>query len=514
MAMPADKGTCYLKPGTRLIARESDGVVLSDSPLRAFRVNTAALRILERCRAGLPAVEVFGSDIARQSRPHLSLFDRLCQVGLMEWKPPEQGFEPFVSIVVPVYNRADQIGACLESLCSLDYPASKREIIVVDDASQDRTAAVVAQWDVTLIVFESNRGQSAARNVGAAAARGEIIAYIDSDCIADPLWLRELVPYFQDSRHVLVGGYVDSFYRTSRLDRYEEAQSPLNMGQGAVVGSGASSDFYVPTCNMLVRRDVYLQVGGLDETLRVGEDVDLCWRLKEKGCRLLYAPKGRVRHKHRNRFLETFTRRFDYGTSEPVLYAAHTDVSKRFPWQHSCMALFFTCIAGLLTQQALCVPAACLIVLADSLFRQIQYRKQMSVTLPFLTVFRATWEKHFHLLYYLSFHVIRYYLLLLIALAILFNPLIPVVAGLVAFTAVATYFKKGPRLGLPWFVFFFVTEQAFYQAGVFRASLRLRSFRPYRLSFAFRADRKKSPQESRKVDPVSTRAQGASISLR
>ncbi len=143
----------------------------------------------------------------------MNLFDRLCQVGLLEWKPPEHGFEPFVSIVVPVYNRADEIGACLESLLSLDYPASKREIIVVDDASEDRTAAVVAQWDVKLIKRESNHGQSAARNVGVAAATGEIVAYIDSDCIADPSWLRDLVPYFQDSRNVLVGGYVDSFYR-------------------------------------------------------------------------------------------------------------------------------------------------------------------------------------------------------------------------------------------------------------------------------------------------------------
>ncbi len=265
---------------------------------------------------------------------------------------------------------------------------------------------------------------------------------------------------------------------------------------------------------MLVRRDVYLQVGGLDETLRVGEDVDLCWRLKEKGFRLLYVPKGRVKHKHRNRFLDTFKRRFDYGTSEPVLYAAHRDVAKRFPWQHSCMALFFTCLAGLLTQQVLCVPAACLIVLADALARQILYRKQMHVALPFRTVFRATWEKHFHLLYYLSVHVIRYYLLLLIALAILFKPLIPVVAGLVVFTAAATFFKKKARLGFPWFVFLFATEQAFYQIGVFWGSLRLRSFRPYRLSFAIRADKKKTPQESRNVDPVSTGAQGSSIPSR
>jgi mycofactocin glycosyltransferase len=369
-------------------------------------------------------------------------------------------------------------------LLSLDYPVSKREIIVVDDASEDHTRAVVGQWDVNLIPLASNLGQSAARNRGAAAARGEIIACIDSDCTAEPSWLRDLVPYFQDSRNVLVGGFVDSFYRETRLDRYEEALSPLNMGQAALVGSGSASDFYVPTCNMLVRRDVYLQVGGLDETLRVGEDVDLCWRLKEKGYRLLYVPKGHVKHKHRNRFLATFRRRFDYGTSEPVLYAAHRDVVKRFPWQHSCMALLFTCVAGLLTEQILFVPIGCIVLLADTLFKRSSYKKQMDVALAFRTVFRATAEKHVHLLYHLSHHIVRYYLLVLVTLAILFKPLIPVVTVLLLFPALVQFFKKNPRIGFPWFLFFFAVEQIFYQVGVFWGSLRQRSFRPYRLSLA------------------------------
>ena len=313
---------------------------------------------------------------------------------------------------------------------------------------------------------------------------------------------------------LLSGGYVDSFYRETRLDRYEEAESPLNMGQEVLVGWGSESDFYVPTCNILVRRDVYLQVGGLDETLRVGEDVDLCWRLKERGFRLLYIPKGHVKHKHRNRFLETFSRRFDYGTSEPVLYAAHRDVVKRFPWQHSCMAVLLTCIAGLLTKHLWFVPMVCLILAADSLLKKSRYRKQLKVPLAFRIVFRATVEKHFHLLYHLSHHVVRYYLLLLVTLAILFQPLIPIVAALVLFPTLVAFFKKRPRLGFPLFLFFFAVEQAFYQVGVFWGSLKQRCFRPYRLTWVA-ADRRNPARESRNVSSVLANAQGgASIPSR
>ena len=513
MTDPLVKGTFHLKPGTRLICRESDGVILSERPLRALRVNLAALGIIEQCREGLPAEPISRPDETGGTPPILNLLDRLCQIGLLEWRPLEKVFEPLVSIVIPVYNRAHEISACLESLFALDYPPSKREIIVIDDASTDQTRDVVRQWEVKLISLERNMGQSAARNRGVAAASGVIIACVDSDCTAEPSWLRDLVPYFQDSRNVLVGGYVDSFYRQTRLDRYEEAASPLNMGEEIAVGKGSESDFYVPTCNVLVKRDAYLQVGGLDETLRVGEDVDLCWRLKEAGFRLLYVPKGRVKHKHRNRFLATFARRFDYGTSEPVLYAAHSDIMKRFPLQYSSTALLLTCVAGLLMQWIIAAPVACFIVLVDALAKRRDYRKRMQVTLSFGTIFRATVEKHFHLFYHLCHHLIRYHVILLVTLAIFFTPLIPLVAVIVLFPALVAFLRKRPQLGFLWFLGFFVVEQAFYQAGVFWGSLRHRCLRPYHLVLA-PTKRGKSAVVNQRLNPELSNIRGSSMLVR
>jgi mycofactocin system glycosyltransferase len=478
------KGRFYLKPGVRLIGDAKGGVILKSVPLRAFRVNRSALKILTRCREGLSLDDKEFVESGLRHDAVLALLDRLCQTGLMEWKPPPQdGFEPRVSIIVAVYDRAREIGACLDSLLALAYPKSRYEIIVVDDGSRDGTTDVVSGYDVKLITLSENRGQSAARNRGAEAATGEIVAFIDSDCIAEPEWLADLVPYFQDSRTVLVGGYVASFYRDSMLDRYEEVNSPLNMGEDMVVGIGVDSDFYVPTCNMLVRREQYLSIGGLNEDQRVGEDVDLCWRLKAQGRRLLYVPKGRVKHKHRNRFMEGFKRRFQYGVSEPMLYRAHESAAKRYPWQPMCMLLLGVCCAGLLTREILFLPIALLILIVDSVLRKTRYEQQIGVPLTLTQVFRATVEKHFHLSFHLAHHLVRYYLLPLVVLAIIFPHIILAAVALIVFPSLVLYVEKKPRLNFGQFLFFFLSEQAFYQTGVFWGCLKLRSFRPYRLVF-------------------------------
>ncbi len=132
-----------------------------------------------------------------------------------------------------------------------------------------------------------------------------------------------------------MGGRTVGYYTDSRLDRYEEVSSPLDMGKDLVVESRGHSTFYVPTCNLLVRRSVYEELGGLREDLSVGEDVDFCWRLRAGGACLVYVPGGLVRHKHRDRLSAMLRRRADYGTSEATLYSLHRDKRKRFPWPWS-----------------------------------------------------------------------------------------------------------------------------------------------------------------------------------
>lgn len=476
-------GVFRLKQGVRLISQGSGGVLLRKSPLRAFRVNAAAFSVLQRCQAGLCLDHDQIPEAGCSQEALLAVLDRLFQAGILDWTPSECLQFPSVSVIVPVYNREEELSECLDSLAALVYPADKVEVIVVDDASTDGSAATAAQHKARLVKLPVNRGQSAARNVGVMHASGELVAFIDSDCIADPAWLRDLVPFFQDSRTALVGGYVASFFQNTWLDRYEEVKSPLCMGSDLAIGSGPDSDFYVPTCNMVVRKDVYLRVGGLKENQRVGEDVDLCWRLKEAGFRLIYVPKGVVKHKHRSSFSATFSRRFQYGTSEPLLHDNHPHVSKRYPWNPASMVILAGCIGAVALQSllaALLVPGT---VLLDTLLKKRRYELQIGVPISIKEVLRSTAGTHFELLFQLTYHWVRYYLILILLVGAVFPSLAPAAMAMILFPSFVEFLRKRPRLSYPAFVFFFASDHISYQAGVLWGSIVRRNFRSYKLRF-------------------------------
>lgn len=492
-------GCFRLKQGIRLIPAPEGGVILQSNPLRALKINSAALDILQRCRTGLQAGP--GENVAG-CKTALPFLDAFVQGGLLDWKPAEGQVLPMVSIVIPVYNRPLEIQECLTSVLALDYPADKVEVIVVDDASQDHTAAVVRRFNTRFIIQPHNQGQSAARNAGVRVARGEIIAFLDSDCIARPGWLRELVPFFQDPRVALVGGQVDVYYRQKRLDRYEEVCSALNMGPEPVMGRGESSVFYVPTCNMLVRKQAYQQVGGLDESLRVGEDVDLCWRLMAAKHHLFYMPRGQVLHKHRNRFWPAFLRRFDYGTSEAVLYARFPKVEKQFPWQPAGMGMILAGMAALAARSWPWLVLMALLLAVEIGCKRHQLQRRMNIRLPVAEIVAAVCKSHFQLADYLAFYMVRYHLLLLMVLSWALPALIWLWAAVIIVPPLVAYLKKRPRLSFPVFSFFYLAEHAFYQCGAFWGCLKQKSFRLYRIAFKYSGFRpgSKPSAKGRSVD--------------
>jgi len=492
------EGCFQLKKGIRLIRTPAGGLLLQSNPLRALKINRAALDILENCRTGL---QVDQGQNGPGSKAVLPFLDTFTQGGLLDWVPPRKQALPMVSVIIPVYNRPHEIQECLASLLTLDYPPENVEVIVVDDASRDHTAAVVRRFNVRLIIQPRNLGQSAARNIGVGAAKGEIIAFLDSDCIARPGWLRELVPYFQDPRVALVGGHVDAYYREKRMDRYEQVCSALNMGPEPAMGRGDRCVFYVPTCNMLVRKSAYALVGGLDESLRVGEDVDLCWRLMAAGHHLLYKPLGTVLHKHRNRLLSGLLRRFDYGTSEAVLYDRFPQVTKQFPWQPAGIAMLLAGVAALATQAWPWLALMVGLPVVEAGCKRIQLANKMGIRLPIAEILGAVIKSHFQLAYYLSFYMVRYHLLPLLALACVLPELTWLWLALIVFPVLVTYLRKRPRLGFPVFAFFYLAEHAFYQSGAFWGCLKQKSFRLYRISFRYAGflHRSKKPAKTQSI---------------
>jgi cellulose synthase/poly-beta-1,6-N-acetylglucosamine synthase-like glycosyltransferase len=232
---------------------------------------------------------------------------------------------------------------------------------------------------------------------------------------------------------------------------------------------------------MLVRKDIYMQSGGLDEQLRVGEDVDFCWKLMAGGYRLMYVPKGQIKHKHRNRLYENFRRRFDYGTSEAVLYNRYRHVIKRFPWFGEGIVLLLLCLAGLTLQSLpllLSVPG---LLLLASIYQKEAFKRRFDVRLPWITFLSATARRHVMLAHQIGYHLARYYLVAALVAAIFIPRLAMPLIALAILPAVVVFQKKKPALGFPVFLLFFGLEQVFYQTGVIWGCLKQRSFRLYRI---------------------------------
>ncbi len=382
---------------------------------------------------------------------------------------------PFVSIIIPVKNRPDEVAECLQSLNQLDYPVEKREIIVVDDASDDHTKDMVATFPVHLISIKPHRQASFCRNLAAQKAKGDVLAFLDSDCLADPLWLKELVPAFRVPSNGAVGGVVDSWFNEKRIDRYEKVMSSLNMGTWPKSSREDGRFFYVPSCNLLVRKGLFMDLGGFREDMVVGEDVDFCWRLQDHGHHVEYRPMGRIFHRHRNKVIYFCGRRFDYGTSEPFLQRCHENRIKHFILPPLAVAfwgfLSLSLVSGWLCVLLLC----CMIPLGESLINRGKLnRSDIRIKYPLLVL--AAFRGYLAVIYHLFAFISRYYLYWALLFALIAPIVLIIILGVHLLTGIVIYYTKKPSLDILSFLFYFTLDQLSYQMGVWWGSLKGRFF--------------------------------------
>lgn len=220
---------------------------------------------------------------------------------------------PSVSVVVCTHNGQRTLEECLARLDKLTYP--DYEVIVVNDGSSDASAMIARAHDATLIQTE-HRGLGNARNRGIAAARGEIVAFLDDDAYPDADWLHYVAAQLRDGGHAGVGGpnippEDDGFLA--------ECVAAAPGGPIHVLVSDREAE-HVPGCNMAFRRDVLLEVDGFDERFEVaGDDVDLCWRLQKAGQTLAFSAGAVVMHRRRDSIRRYLRQQYGYGKAEALL---------------------------------------------------------------------------------------------------------------------------------------------------------------------------------------------------
>jgi GT2 family glycosyltransferase len=226
---------------------------------------------------------------------------------------------PRVSVVICAYNAASTLEDNLSSLAQLDYP--NYEVIVVNDGSTDKTPEIASRYPFRMISVP-NGGLSAARNLGLNAATGEIVAYTDADTRVDRHWLSHLVQPFIETDVAGVGGP-----NVVPSDDSWVAQCVARSPGGPVhVMIDNTTAEHIPGCNMAFRKSALDSISGFDPTYtKAGDDVDICWRLQERGLRLGFAPGALVWHHHRASVKAYFRQQVGYGEGESFLQHRHTD---------------------------------------------------------------------------------------------------------------------------------------------------------------------------------------------
>jgi cellulose synthase/poly-beta-1,6-N-acetylglucosamine synthase-like glycosyltransferase len=262
---------------------------------------------------------------------------------------------PFVSIVVPVLNGGAAFGDLLKSLQHLSYPKECHEIIVVDNGSDDDSAArALAAGPPVRLVTEPRRGASLARNAGVAAARGDIVAFTDADCVVTRGWLEALTQPFADPSIGGVGGRTETYLPGTWTERHAARTRHLD----AEFHLRHPTFPFAPTANAAFRRSLFDTIGGFDPEFPWGEPIDFCKRVvRDGGARLAFAPRAIVFHRARATLGGFYRQQQGYGYSLALLCDKYRD-EVTWDWKRDFSADWDVMRAGLLVPWSLVEASA------------------------------------------------------------------------------------------------------------------------------------------------------------
>lgn len=223
----------------------------------------------------------------------------------------------FFSIIIPTYNRPEQLAQCLEAIACLDYPKENFEVIVVDDGSKTSLKRAIEpstqQINLTLIK-QDNAGPATARNTGATQARGQYLAFTDDDCIPTPDWLSNLAAGFATAPETMIGGRTINQLENNPYSTASQLLIDCLYSYHQSSPQRAKSNFFTAN-NLALPSQIFHSIGGFDTDFSqaAGEDREFGDRWLHHGYEMIYAPEVIVYHAH-HLTLPTFWRQhFNYG---------------------------------------------------------------------------------------------------------------------------------------------------------------------------------------------------------
>ncbi len=234
--------------------------------------------------------------------------------------PPQLKTPPRISVIICTRNGAERLPSCLQAVLQLDYP--NFEILIINDGSTDGTQKLLDQTEGISTFHLPPSGLSAARNFGAENASGDIFAFTDDDCQVDPHWLTWLALTFAKTEYAAIGG--------------PNLPPPTTSARIAVTATAPGAPTHVmltdteaehlPGCNIAIRRQPYQEVEGFDAIFHTaGDDVDLCWRLRDAGYTLGFCGAAFVWHDRRPTPWRYLKQQINYGHAEALLYQKHPE---------------------------------------------------------------------------------------------------------------------------------------------------------------------------------------------
>ena len=440
--------TIRLLPDDQWFRSKNGNGVLAGSPLTYFGVTDAGSKILD-------AIET-NSELPQN---HAQLTDRLLATGAVHPVPDSPSALTDITVVIPAFISNEESHVHLEKLVASLVGLT---IIIVDDASPhpiDITGARVVRHDI-------NKGPAAARNTGIAAVTTTVVACVDTDVMVTSTQIATLAAYVVDSHVGAVAPRITCVNDGTFTGGFESHHSPLDLGSVPAVVRPMSRVSYLPAAVLVCDVQSLRTVGGFDDSIRMGEDVDLVWRFIENGIDCRYVPSIECPHRPRSSMRKMLKQRYDYGTSAALLDKRHPRAASPFRAHALLLTTATTVLMGY-------IYFALILVVPTVAYFVVSLR---STSIPIGTRSRLAWKGLTSTTRLLARAIMRAWLPLFFlasfvsprpGVMITFSALVPPIVGIL---------RKKPRHPVRYFIVR-ILEDVAYGTGVWVGAVRTRSLR-------------------------------------